>query len=45
MIDNRRELFTEKLPKEQIDLIEYTVIPAIKAYIDIQERRKSKHAS
>ena len=45
MIDNRRELFTEKLPKEQIDLIDYTVIPAIKAYIDIQERRKSKHAS
>ena len=42
MIDEKRPLFTEKLTPEQIELMDYTVIPALDAYNDIQEKRKKK---
>lgn len=41
-IDEKRSFFTEKLSQKQIEMIDYTVIPALNAYIDIQERRKHK---
>ncbi len=42
MIDKHRSLFTEKLTQEQLELIDYTIIPAIRAYTTIQEKRKKK---
>ncbi|MCM1323632.1 MAG: hypothetical protein NC218_05680 [Acetobacter sp.] len=42
MIDSKRELFTPKLTGEQIELLDYVVIPALNAYNEIQERRKHK---
>ena len=42
MIDEKRPLFTEKLPQEQIELLDYTVIPAIKAYSAILEKNTAK---
>lgn len=42
MIDKYRTLFTEKLSQEQLELIDYTIIPAISAYTTIQEKRKRK---
>lgn len=42
MIDSLREIFTAKLPQEQIELIDYVIIPAINAYNKIQEQRKNK---
>ena len=44
MIDEKRPLFTEKLTQEQIELIDYTIIPALNAYTEIQEKRKHKTA-
>lgn len=41
-IDEKRHLFTEKLNPEQIELIDYTVIPAMKNYKAIQDSRKKK---
>ena len=41
MIDEKRPLFTQKLPQEQIELIDYTVIPALDAYTEIQEKHKA----
>lgn len=41
-IDEKRSFFTEKLSQKQIEMIDYTVIPALNAYIEIQERRKHK---
>ena len=32
MIDEKRELFTEKLSSKQIELIDYLIIPSIEAY-------------
>ncbi len=42
MLDTSRELFTQKLSKEQIELLDYVVIPALDAYNAIQEKRRSK---
>ncbi len=42
MIDTMRELFTTKLSQEQIELLDYVVIPAIDAYNAVQEKRKNK---
>lgn len=42
MIDEKRRLFTEKLPQEQIELVDYTIMPAISAYHTILEKNKSK---
>lgn len=42
MIDTKRELFTAKLSAAQIELLDYTVMPALNAYNEIQERRKHK---
>jgi len=41
-IDEKRNIFTEKLNQEQIELIDYAVIPAMKNYKDVQEKRKKK---
>ena len=41
-IDEKRHLFTEKLTPEQIELIDYTIIPALGNYRAIQEKRKKK---
>ena len=40
MIDSYRSLFTEKLTQQQIELIDYAVIPAINTYNALQEKRK-----
>ena len=42
MIDEKRPLFTEKLTPEQIELIDYTIIPAINAYAELQSKRRKK---
>lgn len=42
MIDAMRELFTAKLTQEQIEMLDYVVIPALDAYNEIQTRRKQK---
>ncbi len=42
MIDTMRELFTAKLTQEQIEMLDYIVIPALNAYNEIQERRRKK---
>ncbi len=42
MIDTKRQLFTPKLNNEQLELLDYVVIPALNAYNDIQARRKQK---
>ena len=44
-IDEKRPVFTDKLSQKQIEMIDYTVIPAINAYTDFQEKRKSSKAS
>ena len=44
MIDNNRNLFTDKMPQEMISLIDFIIIPAINAYNQIQENRKQKEA-
>lgn len=44
-IDENRPVFTDKLSQQQIEMIDYTIIPALKAYTDFQERRKSNKAS
>jgi len=41
-IDEKRPIFTEKLPQEQLELIDYTIIPAVNAYNEIQEKRKKR---
>ena len=41
-IDKKRSFFTEKLSPEQIELIDYTVIPTMENYKSIQEKRKKK---
>ena len=38
MIDEQRPLFTEKLPHNQIEMIDYVVIPAINYYVAHQEK-------
>ncbi len=40
MIDEKRELFTEKLSPTQIELIDYIIIPAQTAYTEILNRKK-----
>ena len=42
MIDEKRPLFTEKLSATMIELIDYTVIPAIDAFEDLQEKHQIK---
>ena len=42
MIDGERELFTEKLTQQQIELIDYIIIPALNAYTEILNRKKIK---
>ncbi len=42
MIDEKRSLFSAKLTQEQIELLDYVVIPALSAYTAIQEKHKSK---
>ena len=42
MIDEKRELFTEKLTQQQIELIDYIIIPALSAYTEILNRKKIK---
>lgn len=42
MIDAMRELFTSKLNQEQIEILDYVVIPTLNAYNEIQNRRKQK---
>jgi len=42
MIDEKRSLFTQKFPQDQIELMDYTIIPALDAYRDIQEKHKNK---
>lgn len=41
MIDEKRPLFTQKFPQEQLELIDYTIIPALDAYTEIQEKHKA----
>ena len=41
-IDGKRHLFTEKLTPEQIELVDYTVIPALENYKTLHEKRKQK---
>ncbi len=40
MIDEKRELFTERLTPQQIELIDYIIIPALSAYTEILNRKK-----
>lgn len=42
MIDEKRPLFTEKLTPEFIELIDYTIIPAIEAFDNLQEKHNNK---
>lgn len=42
MIDEKRPQFTQKFPQEQLELIDYTIIPALNAYTEIQEKHKNK---
>lgn len=42
MIDEKRPLFTEKLTTKYIELIDYTIIPAINAFNEMQEKRSTK---
>ena len=42
MIDEKRTFFTEKLTQEFIELIDYTIIPTIEAFDDLQEKHKNK---
>lgn len=42
MIDEKRDLFTQKLSEEQIALLDYIVIPALNAYLEIRQKRKSR---
>ena len=42
MIDEKRPMFTQKFPQEQIELIDYTVIPALDAYRNLQEKHQNK---
>lgn len=42
MIDEKRTLFTQKFPQEQIELIDYIIIPALDAYVSQQEKHQSK---
>lgn len=42
MIDSNRKVFTPKLTQNQIEYIDYVVMPALIAYNDIQEKRKNK---
>lgn len=42
MIDTKRKIFTPKLTGEQIELLDYVVIPAVNAYNEIQESRKKR---
>lgn len=43
-IDDKRPLFTAKLPQNQIELIDYVVIPAITAHQRLVEFHKMKNA-
>lgn len=42
MIDEKRKLFTEKLTQQQIELIDYIIMPAISAYTEILNSKKIK---
>lgn len=42
MIDEKRSLFTAKLTAEQVELIDYVVMPALNAYTEILNKRKSR---
>lgn len=42
MIDSNRDIFTGKLPQEQLELIDYVVIPAINAYNQRREQLINK---
>lgn len=43
MIDTDRLLFTQKLTKEEIEIVDYVIIPAINAFNSLKEKRKQKH--
>lgn len=42
MIDEKRPLLTEKLSSEFIELIDYTIIPTLNAFHEMQEKRNNK---
>lgn len=42
MIDEKRSLFSAKLTAEQVELIDYVVMPALNAYTEILNKRKSR---
>lgn len=44
MIDQKRALFTEKLTSEQIEHLDYAVIPALNAYREIRQQRTHRTA-
>lgn len=41
MIDTHRPLFTEKLTPEQIEMVDYVIIPTLENYLEIQQRNKA----
>lgn len=41
MIDAHRQLFTEKLTPEQIEMVDYIIIPALDSYLAIQQKNKA----
>lgn len=42
MIDEKRPQFTQKFSQDQIELIDYTIIPALDAYRNLQEKHQNK---
>lgn len=42
MIDNNRQTFTQKLNGQELDIIDYVIIPAIDAYNKLQKNINSK---
>ena len=42
MIDDNRSLFTEQLTKEEIEMLDYIVIPALEEFKKLQEKISSK---
>ncbi|MBR5598793.1 MAG: hypothetical protein IKW39_02000 [Alphaproteobacteria bacterium] len=42
MIDNNRLLFTQKLTPEEIEIVDYVIIPAVDAFKNIREKQKAK---